>query len=557
MMFADLCGGPGGFAEYVLTQFQGWKTRGFGLTLRGADDYQLAKFNTHAPTQTFDVYYGEEGCDSGDITHPRNLRGFCEYIQRKTDLQGLDLVMADGAVPVREERHQGNEEAQERLNRQLTVCQIAVAIGCLRPGGTLVLKLFDTFTPFVINVLKPLAKECFARVGLAKPRQSRPANSERYLVCLDYLASADTSEKLFETLAAQSHGLRGRDLRRGGTNGRRPRITPPEWLPDTFERFVYEHNNKHVRMQCAYLDAIHHHLRARDIGPQMCPSLMSFCDTTPGANTSAADVRADADAEESESNSRRITGDALSTRCIKQWLLTDGAQAPRPLVPGVSIDDESFGHHWCKCHETFDWLRHPVFCDMMACMRKMDVAPVANRTDVDLRQMIRDRCRGASDDDIECFLIPVRSSSRMDVAQWCLLGVTCRDEIMWLPTREEQTALTLGEWMTKSPPHTTAATATYFGLPPDSFLLGVWVDQVLYALDVWSVPGHHAWEAMRAQPQAVRWRLLHTLCAGHERVVFRPPIALSRLKTADLPETFHLVYQVGPDLGVCRNLHCP
>jgi hypothetical protein len=49
-------------------------------------------------------------------------------------------------------------------------------------GGDFVVKLFDAFTPFTAGILYILYRS-FTRIALVKPFSSRPANSERYLLC--------------------------------------------------------------------------------------------------------------------------------------------------------------------------------------------------------------------------------------------------------------------------------------------------------------------------------------------------------------------------------------
>jgi len=65
LYFADICAGPGGFAEYVMWRM-GWRAKGVGFTLRvDGLDFKLSKFNPHSPWDTFFPYYGPE--NNGDI----------------------------------------------------------------------------------------------------------------------------------------------------------------------------------------------------------------------------------------------------------------------------------------------------------------------------------------------------------------------------------------------------------------------------------------------------------------------------------------------------------
>ena len=177
LYFADICGGPGGFSEYVLWKAK-WHAKGFGFTLRkkGADDFKLNKFISGTP-ETFDCHYGVDGCrGNGDIFIGGNIKEFQKYVLENSD-GGVHFVMADGAFSVK-----GQENIQEILSKQLYLCQFLTALGILRLGGHFVSNVFDLFTPFSVGLIY-LMYMAFDSVCIFKPVTSRSANSERYLVC--------------------------------------------------------------------------------------------------------------------------------------------------------------------------------------------------------------------------------------------------------------------------------------------------------------------------------------------------------------------------------------
>lgn len=49
-------------------------------------------------------------------------------------------------------------------------------------GGNFICKLFDIFTPFSVGLIY-LLRTCFQEISIHKPNTSRPANSERYVIC--------------------------------------------------------------------------------------------------------------------------------------------------------------------------------------------------------------------------------------------------------------------------------------------------------------------------------------------------------------------------------------
>ncbi|RDD44641.1 Cap-specific mRNA (nucleoside-2'-O-)-methyltransferase 1 [Trichoplax sp. H2] len=192
LYFADICAGPGGFTEYVLWKRR-WHAKGFGITLKdpkNASDFKLTDFLAGTP-ETFEPYYGVNGVNGdGDVTRTENLRAFAEFVRSSSE-GGVHFAMADGGFSV-----EGQENIQEILSKQLYLCQFLCAISVLREGGNFVCKLFDIFTPFSVGLLY-LFYRIFRRISLVKPLTSRPANSERYIVCEGYRNADDVRDYFY------------------------------------------------------------------------------------------------------------------------------------------------------------------------------------------------------------------------------------------------------------------------------------------------------------------------------------------------------------------------
>lgn len=204
LYFGDVCAGPGGFSEYILWR-KGWHAKGFGMTLKGPCDFKLEDFYA-APSELFEPYYGEEGVDGdGDITRPENMTAFKNFVLESTDRKGLHFLMADGGFSV-----EGQENLQEILSKQLLLCQFLTALSTLRPGGHFVCKTFDLFTPFSVGLVY-LMYLCFERVSLFKPVTSRPANSERYIVCRDLKPGSDAVRDYMFKVNLKLNQLRNTD----------------------------------------------------------------------------------------------------------------------------------------------------------------------------------------------------------------------------------------------------------------------------------------------------------------------------------------------------------
>lgn len=172
LYFADVCAGPGGFTEYVLHRKK-WEAKGFGFTLKGENDFKLHDF-FNGPPETFSPFYGIN--DDGNVYDPENIRSLEELVKDETE-SGVHFMMADGGFSV-----EGQENIQEILSKQLYLAQCLVALTVVRTKGHFVVKLFDLFTPFSVSLIYLMYKS-FQQICICKPNTSRPANSERYLVC--------------------------------------------------------------------------------------------------------------------------------------------------------------------------------------------------------------------------------------------------------------------------------------------------------------------------------------------------------------------------------------
>eukprot|EP00096_Caligus_rogercresseyi_P000286 TRINITY_DN10695_c0_g1_i1.p1 TRINITY_DN10695_c0_g1~~TRINITY_DN10695_c0_g1_i1.p1 ORF type:complete len:816 (-),score=171.50 TRINITY_DN10695_c0_g1_i1:134-2581(-) len=173
LYFADVCAGPGGFSEYVLWRKQ-WRAKGFGFTLKGNNDFRTDDF-IQGPPECFEKHYGMD--DDGDVFKEGNIVEFTNFVMDSTEGRGVHFMMADGGFGV-----EGKENIQEILSKQLYLCQFLVAMSIVRVGGHFVCKLFDLFTPFSVNLVYLMYKS-FEAVAIHKPNTSRPANSERYIIC--------------------------------------------------------------------------------------------------------------------------------------------------------------------------------------------------------------------------------------------------------------------------------------------------------------------------------------------------------------------------------------
>ncbi|KAJ3049889.1 FtsJ methyltransferase domain-containing protein 2 [Rhizophlyctis rosea] len=197
------------------------QTRGWGLTLKGDQDFALDKM--HYSLRASDLFTPCYGSDcTGDIYKNENIGDFAEIVRKGTDGEGVDLVMGDGGFSTA-----GDEWHQEEQSKQIMLCQVLTMFLTLRNGGVevdlrvlkrtaethaviswnptggdFVLKVFDLFSPFMVDLIYIL--HCsFEKISILKPFSSRPANSERYVVCKSLL-DHERSDLIDHLFAANS-----------------------------------------------------------------------------------------------------------------------------------------------------------------------------------------------------------------------------------------------------------------------------------------------------------------------------------------------------------------
>jgi cap1 methyltransferase len=245
--FADICAGPGGFTEYVYWRRQ-QSARGWGFTLRGDHDFRLDKFNSTSPHYNFTPSYGDD--DTGNIYSNTNMLHFANKVHGDTGGLGLSMVMADGGDSV-----DGEFLRQEWLMRRLALCQCCLALLLLREGGNFVCKLFDIFTPFLSDLCY-LMTQVFEKTNLHKPLTSRPANSERYLLCLglksrrggmlaDYLLHVNGLLDEYPDPPSKKAASRFETITRLAA----AHVVPSEWID-----YVKDHNLRVGDLQVQFLD---------------------------------------------------------------------------------------------------------------------------------------------------------------------------------------------------------------------------------------------------------------------------------------------------------------
>jgi len=181
--YSALAEGPGGFIECFINYrkkcFQGKHDNIYCMTLVSnkntiPDWKRINKFMNRKKNKNIKIIYGSDG--TGNIYNLENVK----YFVKKAGRKNMDLVTADGGFDC-----SCNFDKQEQLSYRLIFCEIVCALALSKENGHFVLKIFDIFTNLTLKFIY-LLNNFYEEVIITKPYISKPANSEKYLVCKNF-----------------------------------------------------------------------------------------------------------------------------------------------------------------------------------------------------------------------------------------------------------------------------------------------------------------------------------------------------------------------------------
>lgn len=180
---AALCEGPGGFIqgiEFVCESNRRPIEHVYAITLR-SNDKRIPDWKIK---ETPKIHLLEGVDQTGNLYSVDNIEHFLARCEEKR----CNLITADGGFDF-----SSDFNSQENDFLHLLLCEIYTAVRAQQHGGCFIVKMFDLFRSETIQLIAMLC-DCYHEVYIHKPRTSRPANSERYIVCLNFLGV--DSEKL-------------------------------------------------------------------------------------------------------------------------------------------------------------------------------------------------------------------------------------------------------------------------------------------------------------------------------------------------------------------------
>ncbi len=191
IQIANVAEGPGGFINCLLdfrNQQHGssWTQDHYSaITLKNtgqSTDHTLdwqhkhaQKYFNHMKHKGYNLNFSY-GLGDGNLLNSDNIHHF---VQVDLKNEKCELVTADGGMEL-----DGDEEysIQELINAKLFFAEILTALSVQKIDGTFILKLYDVYHTVTLHMIN-LLSVYYDHLSIIKPVTSRPANSEKYLVC--------------------------------------------------------------------------------------------------------------------------------------------------------------------------------------------------------------------------------------------------------------------------------------------------------------------------------------------------------------------------------------
>lgn len=227
-----LCEGPGGFVQAINEIAQRIKCR-----LSPIHCVTLISKEKKIPNwklqqlSNYKLHFGKDG--TGDIYNIDNI----DDVVSKVNKNSIYLITADGGFDF-----SADFNSQEIEFQQLLLSEIYTALLLQKKGGVFVVKVYDLFDINTIRLLS-LLHLVYEKVDIYKPKSSRPANSEKYLLCSNYQVDKTTTHML--------ESLRNCIIQRNLKS--LDNILKPEYV-HRVQDYIFEYNTLYVENQIAYIN---------------------------------------------------------------------------------------------------------------------------------------------------------------------------------------------------------------------------------------------------------------------------------------------------------------
>ena len=178
LKIACIAEGPGGFIESIINyrkRVGKFEDSIYAITLKSTnnDIPGWKKSKNFIKKNKINISYGSD--NTGNLYKIENILHFSNNFNND-----VDFITADGGFDF-----SYNFNKQEKLSCRILFCEITTALSIQKIGGTFVIKFFDIYNEITYSLLY-LLYTTYNYIYITKPNTSRPANSEKYIICKDF-----------------------------------------------------------------------------------------------------------------------------------------------------------------------------------------------------------------------------------------------------------------------------------------------------------------------------------------------------------------------------------
>lgn len=185
---ANICEAPGGFIESIIDYITGKRKDntlydvnyffyGFSIMKEKDKSIPIWKIKKMQPFYKVHIWLNNKHDNAGNIYDYTNI---LDYITNVTP-NACKLITCDGGFDIN-----GDYEHQEALLNKLLLCETYLILRLQKNKGSSVIKFFDLFSINTMKIIYILSL-FYKSISFVKPLSSRPANSEKYLLCEDFV----------------------------------------------------------------------------------------------------------------------------------------------------------------------------------------------------------------------------------------------------------------------------------------------------------------------------------------------------------------------------------
>jgi len=170
--------------------------------------------------------------DYGDLYNTDNIIKYLNKFEKKAT-----LVTSDGGFDFSK-----NFNNQELDSHHIIFNEVMIATLILEKGGNFICKIFDIFNIFTVQIIYIL-NNLFEKIYLYKPNTSRTANSEKYIICKNFIGCDKKLYNVFFNL-----------IKCINNNKKNKYIMLNIKIPNEFIHLLNIYNEKYVARQIYYLN---------------------------------------------------------------------------------------------------------------------------------------------------------------------------------------------------------------------------------------------------------------------------------------------------------------